>query len=84
MRWTLEISGETDRAVRAYLAQKRMRKADLSKFVEDAVRWRVLDRTVAGVKSKNAKLSPKELQAAIDYALEAVRAERFKSTRSRR
>jgi len=78
----LEISGETDRALRADLAQNVCGRR--TSFVEDAVRWRVLDRTVAGVKSKNAKLSPKEVQAAIDDALEAVRAERFKSTRSRR
>jgi hypothetical protein len=37
-----------------------MRKGDLSKFVEDAVRWRVLERTVAETKAANAGVSQEE------------------------
>jgi hypothetical protein len=78
VRWTLNVSKETDIALRTFLAHQGARKGDLSKFVEDAVRWRVLDRTVSDVKSKNAHVSPEELQAAIEEALHTIRAERFK------
>ena len=54
------------------------RKGDLSKFVEEAVRWRVLDKAVSEVKLLNAHVPPAELEAAIDEAVQSVRAERFK------
>src|SRR6185437_9620675 len=46
VRWTVRVSKETDVAVRTFLAQRGMKKGDLAKFVEEAVRWRVLDQTV--------------------------------------
>ena len=73
VRWSLVISKETDIALRSYLAHHGMRKGDLSKFVEDAVRWQVLDRTVAETKAANASFPTEEIEAAIDEALEAVR-----------
>jgi hypothetical protein len=42
-RWTVSVSRETDIAVRTVLAQRGMKKGDLSKFIENAVRWRVFD-----------------------------------------
>ena len=75
VRWSLVISKETDIALRTYLAQHGMRKGDLSKFVEDAVRWRVLDRTVAETKAANARVPPEEIETAIAEAVEAVRSE---------
>ena len=81
VRWSLIVSKDTDIALRSFLAQHGMRKGDLSKFVEEAVRWRVLDRVVAEVKAKNANVPSHELEAAIDESIHAVRAERFKRTR---
>ncbi len=78
VRWSLIVSKETDISLRTFLAQEGMRKGDLSKFVEEAVRWRVLDKAVAKAKAQNAKVPAEELQAAIDEAVRAVRAERFK------
>ena len=54
-----------------------MRKGDLSKFVEDAVRWRVLDQTVGETKATNASVPPQEIEAAIAEAVQGVRSERF-------
>ena len=54
-----------------------MRKGDLSKFVEDAVRWRVLDRTVADTKAANAGVPAEEIESAIAEAVQAVRADRY-------
>lgn len=77
VRWSLKISKETDKALRRYLARHGGRKGDLSKFVEDAVRWRVLDRTVAETKAANANVPPEEIEAAIAEAVQAVRSDRF-------
>ena len=76
VRWSLVVSKQTDVCLRSYLAQHGM-KDDLSKFVEDAVRWRVLDRTVAETKAANANMPPEEIEAAIAEAVQAVRSERF-------
>ena len=36
-RWTVSVSKETDITVRSFLAQRGMKKGDLSKFIEEAV-----------------------------------------------
>jgi hypothetical protein len=74
-RLTVTFSRETDLALRAYLGAQGMRKGDLSKFIEDAVRWRMFDQAVQGVKARNADVSADELQAAIDEACASVRSE---------
>jgi hypothetical protein len=48
------------------LAQKGLKKGDLSKFIEEAVRWRVFHQTVEDVKARNANVSPEEIEAVID------------------
>jgi len=40
-RLTVTFTRETDLALRAYLGAQGMRKGDLSKFIEDAIRWRM-------------------------------------------
>jgi hypothetical protein len=77
VRWSVKVSKSTDRSLRSHLAQKGLKKGDLSKFIEEAVRWRVFHQTVEDVKARNANVSPEEIEAAIDEALTAVRAERF-------
>ena len=72
-RWSLSISPETDASLREYLGAQGMKKGDLSRFVEDAVRWRMLDNTVQAIKLRNAERSDDDLQAQIDAALDAVR-----------
>lgn len=74
-RITVTLSKETDLALRAFLGAQGMRKGDLSKFIEDAVRWRMFDQAVQGVKARNAALDPSDLQAAIDEACASVRGE---------
>jgi hypothetical protein len=77
IRWTVKVSKSTDRSLRSHLAQKGLKKGDLSKFIEEAVRWRVFHQTVEDTKARNANLPQEEIDAAIDEALTAVRAERF-------
>lgn len=81
VRWTVRVSKDTDVAVRTFLAQRGMKKGDLAKFIEEAVRWRVFDATVAETKARNAGVPEAEIEAAIDEALATVRAERFGSRR---
>ena len=76
VRWTVKVSRETDVALRTYLAQTGLRKGDLSKFIEEAVRWRVLDRTTSGIRARVGGTRPEALQALIDDAVAHVRAER--------
>jgi hypothetical protein len=76
VRWNLKVSKEIDLTLRTYLGARGMKKGDLSKFIEEAVRWRILNRTVQDIKSRNANADPDELQAVIDSAVDEVRAER--------
>lgn len=59
-----------------------MKKGDLSKFIEEAVRWRVFHRTVQDIKVRNADADPDELQRLIDDAVREVRAERRASRKA--
>ena len=59
-----------------------MKKGDLSKFIEEAVRWRLFHRSVQDIKARNAGSDPDELQAVIDEAVREVRAERRRKTKA--
>ena len=75
-RWNLSIPEETDRAVRMFLARNGGRKGDLSRFVDEAVRRRVLDLTVQQVKDRNAPYDQKEILSLIEEESAAARAGR--------
>jgi hypothetical protein len=77
IRWTVKVSKSTDTALRSYLALKGLKKGDLSKFIEEAVRWRVFHQTVEDAKARNAGVPQEEIEFAIEEALTAVRADRF-------
>jgi hypothetical protein len=76
VRWNIKVSKETDLTLRTFLGSRGMKKGDLSKFIEEAVRWRVFHGTVQDIKSRNADTDPQELQTMINEATEEVRAER--------
>ncbi len=76
VRWNIKVSKETDLTLRTYLGAHGMKKGDLSKFIEEAVRWRIFNRTVQDIKARNADIGPDELQALIDDAVREVRTER--------
>jgi len=71
-RWTVSVSKDTDISVRSFLAQRGMKKGDLSKFIEDAVKWRVLDQTMAEARSKFSDLVPDALDSLIQEAVTAT------------
>jgi hypothetical protein len=76
VRWSIKVSRETDLNLRTYLGSLGMKKGDLSKFVEDAVRWRILQRTVQDIWQRNADADPDEIQRLVDEAVSEVRAKR--------
>ena len=76
VRWSIKVSKETDLTLRTYLGARGMKKGDLSKFIEEAVRWRILSRTVRDIKARNANADVNGLQALVDDAVREVRAER--------
>ena len=75
-RWNLSISEQTDRAVRTFLARTGGKKGDLSRFVDEAVRRRVLDLTVRQIKDRNAGQDQQAILDLIDEEVDAVRAGR--------
>ena len=76
VRWNIKVSKETDLTLRTFLGARGMKKGDLSKFIEEAVRWRILSRTVRDIKAQNSGVDPDDMQSVVDDAVRQVRAER--------
>ncbi len=77
IRWNIKVSKETDITLRTFLGARGAKKGDLSKFIEEAVRWHVFHRTVQDIRERNADTDPDELQRIIDETVGEVRAERY-------
>jgi hypothetical protein len=76
VRWNIKVSKETDLTLRTFLGSQGMKKGDLSKFIERAVRAHVFHRTVRDIKARNADTDPDEMLALIDDTVREVRADR--------
>ncbi len=76
VRWNIKVSKETDLSLRTFLGARGMKKGDLSKFIEDAARWRVFHHTVQDIKARNTNTNPEELQRVVDEAVREVRTQR--------
>jgi len=82
-RLTIVWSKNTDVALRSYLGAQGLKKGALSKFVEDAVKWRLFDRTVSQVRSAFADVPAEELNVMIDEAVTSVRKEKRRESKRR-
>jgi hypothetical protein len=82
-RLTITWSKEADHALRSFLGAQGMKKGDLSKFIEEAVRWRIFHQTVREARKAFADVSPDELQRMIDEAVEDVRTKRYRERAQR-
>lgn len=71
-RWSVLVSKETDLALRAFLGQRGMRKGDLSKFIEESVKWRMFQQARNKVREGFSDLSADDVQALVDEALSAL------------
>ena len=72
-RWTIKISQETDRQLRTFLAQKGLKKGDLSRFVEEAVRERLYRLAVEEAQARGASVPDDDLDTLIDEAVRWAR-----------
>ncbi|MGB9488662.1 MAG: ribbon-helix-helix domain-containing protein [Terriglobia bacterium] len=82
-RVTISWSKETDLTVRSFLGSQGLKKGALSKFIEEAVRWRVFHQTVGAARERFADVPEDQLLKEIDDAVEAVRAERYRRRATR-
>ncbi|MGD1097096.1 MAG: ribbon-helix-helix domain-containing protein [Bryobacteraceae bacterium] len=82
-RLTITWSKEADHALRTFLGSRGMKKGDLSKFIEEAVRWRIFHQTVRESREAFADVSPAELQKMIDEAVEDVRTKHYRERAKR-
>jgi hypothetical protein len=82
-RLTITWSKEADLALRTFLGAQGMKKGDLSKFIEEAVRWRIFHQTVREAREAFADVSPGKLQKMIDEAVEDVRAKHYRDRAKR-
>jgi hypothetical protein len=83
VRWNVKVSKDTNLTLRTFLGSQGMKKGDLSKFVEEAVRWRIFNRTVRDARKAFADVPPSELQKMIDEAVEDARAKRYRARAER-
>ena len=77
-RVTITWSKETDLTLRSFLGSQGLKKGALSKFIEEAVRWRVFHQTVSAARERFGDIPEGQLQQEIDDAVDAVRAERYR------
>jgi len=82
-RLTIVWSKDTDLALRSHLGARGLKKGALSKFVEDAVKWRLFDQTVSEVREAFADMSAGQLDNLIDEAVASVRKERRRERKPR-
>ena len=73
-RWTIQVDDKTDRAVRTHVARRGGKEGDLSRFVEQAVKRAIFWETVDAARAHNNDVDPAEIEAAVDAALDHVRA----------
>jgi hypothetical protein len=82
-RLTITWSKQADLALRSYLGAQGMKKGDLSKFIEEAVRWRIFHQTVQQTREAFADVPADELQKMIEEAVDEVRAKRYRQRAKR-
>ena len=70
VRWNVAVSSDTDQSVRMFLApQGDRRGGGLLRFIEEAVRTFIFERTVEQAKAANANVSEERLTAIVDEAV---------------
>lgn len=73
VRWNVAVSADTDQSLRVFLAQRGGgKKGDLSKFIEEAVKARILELTASQVKKHNESVTEDSINQLVDEAMEWV------------
>lgn len=82
-RLTVTWSKQTDLALRSHLSARGSKKGDISKFIEEAVRWRIFHQTVVQTREAFADVPRGKLQKMIEEAVDEVRAKRYRKRAQR-
>jgi hypothetical protein len=82
-RLTISWSKDTDLALRTYLGSQGLKKGAISKFIEDAVKWRLFNQTVEEVREAFAGVPADELDEMINEAVKSVRKEKHRECQGR-
>lgn len=69
VRWSVVVPESIDIALRTYLVGTGMKKGDISRFVDDAVKLHFSDLVTEKVKARNKQFDQNEILAAIDEAV---------------
>ena len=72
-RWTVDVSDDLDRRVRSYLDEH---GEDLSTYVNETIRRRLLRQTIHEIRERNKDLTPEQAEALADEAVDWARANR--------
>ena len=72
-RWTVDVPEDLDRQVQDQLAKQ---DEDLSSYVNETIRRRLLKQTINEIRQRNKDLTPDEAQALADEAVDWARANR--------
>ncbi len=82
-RLTISWSKDTDLALRSHLGSQGLKKGALSKFIEDAVKWRLFNQTVGEVREAFAGVPADELDKLIGEAVKSVRKDKHRERQGR-
>ena len=83
IRLTITISRQANLVLRSFLGAQGMKKGDLSKFIEEAVRWHIFQQTVGETRQAFADVPTDELHQEINEAVEEVRMRRYRDSVTR-
>ncbi|MGA3327101.1 MAG: ribbon-helix-helix domain-containing protein [Terriglobia bacterium] len=83
-RLTISWSKQADLALRSFLGARGVKKGDISRFIKEAVRWRIFHQTVTEAREAFVDVPPDEIQKMIDEGVEDVRAKRYLQTLRKR
>jgi Ribbon-helix-helix domain len=72
-RLTISWSKDTDLALRSHLGSQGLKKGALSKFIADAVKWRLFNQTVSEVHKAFAGIPAADLDGMIGDAVKSAR-----------
>jgi hypothetical protein len=78
-RLTISWSKDTDLALRSHLGSQGLKKGALSKFIEDAVKWRLFNQTVGEVREAFTGVPSNELDGLIGEAVKSVRKDKHRA-----
>ncbi len=72
-KWSVQVSDETDQAVKAFLTEQEDEPRALSALVEQLVKKWIRQETIRRMKERNAQYDQQEIMNTVDEAVEWAR-----------